>query len=182
MNRRWLLSSILVVAGCDGLPQSPDFVADSEGCEAPPTLVFSIGRGNGGNGDIGTTSLAFEATIAPPIEADGSSVFELNSTIPVKIRVRDCEGARANDLAPVLAMAQIDENGKVVADVQVIRSSSEVDQGATLRNEGSGQYLYNLSTKLSGFVAEGDLTPGRYRLTISGGGDFADVVVELTLK
>ena len=161
-----------VLAACEVLPGGPDFSITSEACEGPPVLFSATF----------TVTYAAEATIAPPIQANGSSEFELGSTIPVKIRVLDCEGGRANSLGPSLSMALLDGSGEVAAEVGVIRSSREVDEGNTLRNDGNGQYLYTLSTALSGFAEPGDLTPGRYRLTISSPDDFADVTVEFTLR
>ena len=172
IHRSLLVPALAVLGACGVLPGGPEFSVTNEACEGPPVLFSATF----------TVTYAAEATIAPPIQADGSSEFELGSTIPVKIRVLDCEGERANSLAPSLSMALLDGSGEVAAEVTVIRSSREVDQGSTLSNDGNGQYLYTLSTALSGFTVPGDLTPGRYRVTISSPDDFADVTVEFTLR
>ena len=93
----------------------------------------------------------------PPINAAGSrSVFRLGSTIPVKIVVRDCDGAVVTGLSP---------------DVSVISTTgAEVVEAATngkaMRWNGS-QYQYNLSTKNSRLADGSDLVPGTYRITVT---------------
>ncbi len=67
------------------------------------------------------------------------------------------------------------------ADVNELVSSSAADLGVIMRNAGDGQYIFNLLTKRSQFAAGQDLTPGRYRLTISSP-DFDAVVVEFSLR
>src|SRR3990172_244503 len=126
MRRSILLSTAVVLSACGTLPQGPSFSSHGDGC-APPTLLFSL---SGGGGEIGTPSLPYSATIAPPLRADGSSVFNLTSTIPLKIRVDDCEGRGVNSLAPTFSMELIDEPN---VPVGVIRSSSEADEDNVLR-------------------------------------------------
>ncbi|HLB55339.1 MAG TPA: hypothetical protein VJK71_09540 [Gemmatimonadales bacterium] len=179
MRRSILLSTAVVLSACGTLPQGPSYATHRDGCSAPPTLLFSL---SGGSGELGATSVPYSATIAPPLRANGSSVFHLTSTIPLKIRVDDCEGRGVNSLAPTFALELLDQSGAVAEAVEVVRSSSQADAGNTLRSAGLGQYLFNFSTSLSGFVAEGDLVPGRYRLTISGPGDFEEFFVEFTLR
>lgn len=117
--------------------------------------------------------------ILPPINADGSSSFQLGRTLPVKIRFTDCAtGAGVNTLTPVIALALV---GPGDAPVNAIESSSAADVGTTMRSAGDGQYIFNLSTKLSQFNAGQDLIPGMYQLTISSPGAL-DVTVRFSIR
>lgn len=118
--------------------------------------------------------------ILQPINTDNSSTFQLGRTIPVKIRVSDCvTGEAVNTLAPQISLVNAGTGGTAVNE---IISSSAADEGTTMRSAGDGQYIFNLSTKRSQFNAGEDLTAGVYELTISGGGQFADVVVQFALR
>jgi hypothetical protein len=89
-------------------------------------------------------------------------------------------GADVNSLTPTFALVRVGEDASTTPVTQ-LESSSAADQGNTLRSAGEGQYLFNFSTKRSGFDG-GSLTPGLYRLTVSAGGSFADVVVQFRLR
>jgi hypothetical protein len=118
--------------------------------------------------------------ILEPINADGSSSFQLGRTIPVKIRITDCvTGDGVNTLSPNVSLALIDLGG---GPVNELISSSAADDGTTMRSAGTGQYIFNLSTKRSQFNAGQDLHPGLYQLTISSPGEFADVVVQFAIR
>lgn len=169
MRSRWLLCRLMpclavVVAACATdsplVPRagSPAFTVIGGGCPFP--FVTS--------------------GILPPINADNSSSFQLGRTIPVKIGVTDCvTGAGVNTLAPTISLVLLGPGGSAVNDVA---SSSAADSGTTMRSAGNGQYIFNLSTKLSQFNAGQDLTPGVYQLTIASPGDFADVVVQFSIR
>jgi hypothetical protein len=115
-----------------------------------------------------------------PINADNSSVFKLGRTIPVKIRITDCvSGEPVNTLSPNISLALVDLGG---GPVNELISSSAADEGTTMRSAGSGQYIFNLSTKLSQFNLGQDLRAGVYQLTISSPGEFEDVVVQFAIR
>ncbi len=118
--------------------------------------------------------------ILEPINPDSSSSFKLGRTIPVKIRITDCvSGEPVNTLAPDVSLALIDLGG---GPVNELISSSAADEGTTMRSAGSGQYIFNLSTKLSQFNLGQDLRAGVYQLTISAPGEFEDVVVQFAIR
>jgi hypothetical protein len=107
----------------------------------------------------------------PPINSNGTSVFKLGSTVPVKIVVRDCAGDRVSTLSPQVGLTRID----TTPDHQVneVVSSSAADSGTTMR-WSTDQYIYNLSTKRSqfcqtgtAFCTNGDLTAGTYRVRVT---------------
>lgn len=154
----FLLPIALLAGACATQPAEPSLLVGEPGCPYP-----------------------FVVDGAPPIETNHWNTFNLGRTIPVKVRVTLCEGSEAdvNGLAPQLALELLDP---VAAPVTVIVSSAEVDQGTTLRLAGEGQYLFNLSTKLSRIDDYLQLVPGEYRLTVSSPGDFPDVVYQFTLR
>ena len=127
----------------------------------------------------GCTFPVLTGGILQPINADGSSNFQLTRTIPVKIRATDCaSGGAVNTLAPMITLTMIDVGGGAVNEVV---SSSAADDGVTMRSAGDGQYIFNLSTKRSQFNAGQDLVAGRYELRISEP-SFAEVVVQFSIR
>lgn len=120
-------------------------------------------------------------TVMPPLNADGSSVYELRRTIPVKIRVVYCDTQLPYEgLSPHVSLASVAPSDDQA--VNELESSSAADDGTTMRGAGNGQYIFNLSTKTSQFNAGQDLVPGHYQLTISSPGVFADIVVQFALR
>jgi len=107
------------------------------------------------------------STVRQPVNADGSSIFKLGSTVPVKF---------------------LCDRGDLNAKLVVQKISSTLLSGATLEAEvlaasdstfrydaSSGQYIYNLSTK--------GLTTGTYRLKISFGSVTTPVIeAQLALR
>jgi hypothetical protein len=161
---RFVPGLLLLVPGC---------VADSpvEPQTPPPSLLIGPPPG-----------CAFQylsSGILEPINADGSSSYQLGRTLPVKIRITDCvSGAAVNDVEPQVALALVDLGGGPVNELE---SSSAADEGTTLRPAGNGQYIFNLSTKRSQFNAGDDLRPGVYQLTVSLSG-MQDVVVQFAIR
>ena len=158
----------------------PVFAVVAAGCAndtslAPRALKPSFSIGGGGCSRPFLTS-----GILQPIHADNSSSFQLGRTVPVKLRVTDCvTGEAVNTLAPTISLVLVDQGGVPVNDIE---SSSAADTGNTMRSAGDGQYIFNLSTKLSQFNGGQDLTPGPYQLTISSGGQFTDIVVQFSIR
>jgi hypothetical protein len=124
-----------------------------------------------------------------PINSDGSSVFKLGSTIPVKIVVRDCDGALVSTLTPDVDLTRIDTTPD--GAVNEVVSSSSADTADDMR-WSTDKYIYNLSTKRSQFCqtgtpfcSNGNLTAGTYevRVTDSASNDaFAAVVEQFNIK
>ncbi|HET6404118.1 MAG TPA: HYR domain-containing protein [Candidatus Thermoplasmatota archaeon] len=76
-----------------------------------------------------------------PVNADGTSVFKLGSTIPLKFRCGD------QGTATVKVSMQKLSNGIYGAEVEAT-STSGADSGNTFRwSSTDGQYIYNLATK-----------------------------------
>lgn len=103
--------------------------------------------------------------ILQPINADGSSVFKLGSTVPVKFA--GFAGITASLRTALLTNA-------VEGTATEAMSTAAADTGNQFRYDAtSGQYIFNLNTKT--------LTSGTYKLHISLG-DGVDHVVTISLK
>ncbi|HWO70650.1 MAG TPA: PKD domain-containing protein, partial [Actinomycetota bacterium] len=104
-----------------------------------------------------TASITVNYTIVgggflPPINNTGHgqnpSVFKYGSTIPVKIKVQDCDGSYPSTLAPRVYVQKM--NGSTPVDGELEPSStSAADSGNTMRFTGPPdfQYIFNLATK-----------------------------------
>ena len=119
------------------------FGASPAGAGAAVSLLYSTGQG-----------------ILQPINYTGPrSAFKIGSTIPVKIKVTDCNGAAVSGLSPQVTLKFVDgtPDGSALEDVV----STVPDQGTTMRYTGSPdyQYIYNLATK--------GRTAGDYTVTVS---------------
>lgn len=94
----------------------------------------------------------------PPINADGSSVFKLGSTIPVKFALT---GPSAG-IATLTAKLSYTRVGDASSTVNEPVSTGAGDSGNTFRYDPtSGQYIFNWSTK--------GLSAGTYQLQINLG-------------
>jgi hypothetical protein len=93
----------------------------------------------------------------PPISRDGNSTFKVNSTIPVKFKLRDASGV---PISSAVAKIFISGAGEHVTNAESISLSNNApDAGNTFRYDGvSGQYIFNLTTK--------DLSAGRWLIRV----------------
>jgi predicted extracellular nuclease len=80
-----------------------------------------------------------------PINADGTSVFKYNSTIPVKISFTDCNGSVPNNLAPTIKLTML---SGITPGLEINEpfSTSAADTTGVMRFS-TNQYIYNLATK-----------------------------------
>ena len=156
---------------------SASFTYNSGG---PYTATVTINDDDSGStGATSTTNtltvLLNDSGILQPINADGSSVFKLGSTIPVKIRFTDCENVSVNSLAPTVALRKLDNSTNT--DVTEAPPAASADAGNVMRWSTDGeQYIFNLSTKRSQFAGGGDLTNGTYELKIYVGTQLYETV------
>ncbi len=83
--------------------------------------------------------------VLQPVNADGSSIFRLGRTVPVKFRL--VEGsAPMTDLPALIFLAKV-SNAVTGAEIEAI-STSAADTGNTFRYDPvEGQYIFNLSTQ-----------------------------------
>ncbi len=118
-------------------PTRPDSSPCDDGDECTRTDVCDQGVCVGGN-------LSWSGVLQP-VNADGSSVFKLGQTIPVKFRLT---GACMDitDLVAKIYVAQL--IGSVVGTQIEAVSTAAADDGNTFRYDPvAGQYIFNLATK-----------------------------------
>lgn len=138
------------------------------------------GTGSAGlTGDFTTKNTA--SALMQPINAAGSrSTFKLGSTIPVKITVRDCGNLAVSTLTPTVTITRLD----TTPDGQVNETPAEsvATNGLQMRWDAtSGQYVYQLSTKLSQQTGAA-LTAGTYRITVNDPSFFAPTSAVVDLR
>jgi hypothetical protein len=142
------------------------------------TISVSVADDDGGSdSDTASVSLTWnDSGVLQPVNATGTpSVFKLGSTIPVKIKVFDCNGTAVSTLAPMIELKRVDATP--ASDVTEAPPAASADAGNTMRWSADGQqYIFNLSTKRSQFNGGGDLAQGTYSLKIWVGGQLQETV------
>ena len=81
----------------------------------------------------------------PPIPGDGSGVFKLGSTVPVKFQITDANGVSVPTAVAQLTVQMLSGGAPVGTPIDATPPGS-ADVGNRFRYDGS-QYIYNLSTK-----------------------------------
>ena len=98
----------------DGSTHGTDSLATQSGTKGPYTHTYAPGiytpkvtvtdkDGGSGNKSATTGAVSFLynlGAILPPFNPDGSSVWKYGSTIPVKVRITDCNGSPVSTLKP----------------------------------------------------------------------------------
>jgi len=96
--------------------------------------------------------------ILPPIRADGSSIFNLGSTVPVKFRIADANGNYVSTATANLTYQYI--TGDVLGTVKEPISTSAANEGNTFRYDSTDNlYIFNLGTE--------GMATGTYQLNIN---------------
>jgi hypothetical protein len=94
---------------------------------------------------VGMPTRTFDGFLQP-INGDGSSIFQINSTIPVKFRLTNASGAPVTTAVAHLYVAQI--SAGVTGTEQEAVSTSAADTGNTFRYDSSAnQYIFNWGTR-----------------------------------
>jgi hypothetical protein len=146
-------------------------------------LTATVNDGDGGTdteGGNGNVSLLYNASgVLQPVNDTQAhqdpSIFKHGSTIPVKIRITDCNGTVVSGLSPVITVTKVNPNPPPDGIAETTASTSGADTGTTMRfDAASGQYIYNLATKQ---LSDGTAT---YKITITG--PFAPVTANFGLK
>jgi len=128
------------------------------------TLIVLAGTAvdNAGNTSAQTTasySVRYNfGGILQPINPDGSSIFKLGSTVPVKFQLRDANGAFVPNAVARISVAKL--SGGIFGDDVEAVSTSAATTGNLFRYSSDGnQYIFNLNTK--------PLSAGTWRITIA---------------
>jgi hypothetical protein len=138
------------------------------------TTVTCNATDSHGNKATGTFQVLVQyawSGILQPINADGSSIFKLGRTVPVKFQLTGASAGISNAVA-TLSVAKVSSNitGTYVEAV----STSAATTGNTFRYDStSGQYIFNLSTS--------NLSTGTWQLLIDLH-DGAARTVEISLR
>jgi hypothetical protein len=81
-----------------------------------------------------------------PINNDGSSIFKLGSTVPVKFQLLNADGSYESDATATLKVAFVDQG--IVGDYLEAVSTAAPDRGNTFRYDpAANQYIFNLGTR-----------------------------------
>lgn len=146
--------------------------------DPPSGSVFPLGattvRCTATDASGNTTTGSFTVTVvAPgwsgflqPINADGSSVFKLKSTVPVRF-VLTGEGAGVTDLVARFYYAKVSD-GLAGTEVEAVGTSAATTGNLFRYDPASGQYVFNWGTK--------GVTVGTYRLRVDLGDGLAHTV------
>ncbi|MBI5559815.1 MAG: SBBP repeat-containing protein [Deltaproteobacteria bacterium] len=117
---------------------------DNAGNQTTKTVIYYVRYGYSG--------------ILPPINPDGTSVFKLGRTVPVKFRLTDFSGGYISTAAARLYLAKV-VDGVVGSEIEAA-SAGGANTGNYFRYDTTGnQYIFNLDTK--------DLSAGEWQLRIS---------------
>ncbi len=107
-----------------------------------------------------------------PINTDGSSIFKLGRTVPVKFQLTGTSAEITNAVAR-LTIAQVSNN--VIGTYMEASSTSAADSGNQFRYDPtSGQYIFNLGTS--------GLSTGTYELNVDLGDGVQNRTVLISLK
>lgn len=150
--------------------------APASGSEFPPgaTRVSCSARDEAGN--VGTGTFVVRVTfswsgILPPVRSDGSSVFHVGRTIPLKFRLVG-ESARIPDVTAKLTVREVSH--AVHGGVEGPLSPAAAHAGNTFRYDSSAdQYVFDLKTA--------HMPPGTYEARIDMG-DGVDRSVRFSLR
>lgn len=153
------------VAECNGTTETSGQVALDTASVGKKTLNITA---SDKAGNMVTTTRIYNVIyewsgVLQPVNADGSSLFKLGSTVPVKFQLT---GASASFNDAVVRIYATKLSDGVVGTVVEPESNAAPDNGNTFRyDETSQQYIYNLSTKGDSFSA------GTWKLMLYVGGD-----------
>ncbi|MEM2915054.1 MAG: PxKF domain-containing protein, partial [Candidatus Bathyarchaeia archaeon] len=96
--------------------------------------------------------------VLQPINPDGSSIFKLGSTVPVKFQLLDVNGNYVTTATATIYLAKI--SGGVVGTEMEATSASAATTGNLFRYDSNdNQYIFNLKTK--------NLSAGTWQIRIS---------------
>jgi hypothetical protein len=165
-------------------PTATDIVDGSvaASCDKASGSVFPLGTttvtckatdaaGNTGEKQFTVTVTAAWSNVLQPINVDGSSIFKLGSTVPVKFQLTGAS-AGINNLVARLYIQRIGPGG-AGSDIEAISTSNATTGNMFRYDATAGQYIFNLGTKT--------LSTGTYKLRIDLG-DGVLRTVNITLK
>ncbi|MFZ5884903.1 MAG: ExeM/NucH family extracellular endonuclease [Chloroflexota bacterium] len=126
---------------------SPFSLAHTYAAAGIYTATVTVTDDDGGTGSTtATVMVKFNTSgFLQPINANGTSVFKYNSTIPVKISFTDCNGSVPGNLAPTIKLTML-TGATPGLEINEPISTSAADTTGVMRFS-TNQYIYNLATK-----------------------------------
>ncbi|MBW9111043.1 HYR domain-containing protein [Microbacterium trichothecenolyticum] len=165
-------------------PTASDIVDGSvaASCDKPSGSVFPLGTttvtctatdnaGNTGEKSFTVTVTAAWSHVLQPINANGSSIFKLGSTVPVKFTLTGASAGISN-LVARLYVARM-TGAAAGTEVEAISTAAATTGNLFRYDATAGQYIFNLGTKT--------LSAGTYQLRIDLG-DGETHTVKITLR
>ena len=165
-------------------PTANDIVDGSvaASCDKASGSTFALGTtavvctakdaaGNTGTETFTVTVTAAWSNVLQPVNADGSSIFKLGSTVPVKFQLTGAS-AGIRDLPARLYLQRVGAGGTGTV-LEAISTSSATTGNLFRYDATSNQYIFNLGTKT--------LSAGTYKLRVDLG-DGVLRTVNITLK
>jgi len=125
-------SGTLIDTSSIGLKSFTLTATDNAGNTATKTVTYTV------------SSSYTSAGFIQPINNDGSSVFKLGSTVPVKFQLQDTQGNYITSAQATLYVAKVSDN-IIGTDLEAV-STSSATTGNQFRADNN-QYIFNLSTK-----------------------------------
>lgn len=154
---------------CDGTGDACDSSSDPN----PDCVPAEVDEGGGEEDpppEEGPTPVEWSGVLQP-INADGSSIFKLGRTIPVKFRLTGADAGRS-DLVATISVRMV--TGNVLGDEYEISSTSAASTGNEFRYDASGDlYIFNLGTS--------NLSAGTFQISIDLG-DGSTNTVNISLR
>ena len=123
------------------------------------TVTATDGAGNVATKTVPYSVAYASAGVAQPLNANGTSVFKLSSTVPIKFGLADVAGQPATGLAPHLYLSKL-SIGIWGTELEPV-STNQPDAGNLFRETAPGTYTFNLSAK--------SLSTGTWRVRIDLG-------------
>jgi len=111
--------------------------------------------------------------ILPPINPDGSSIFKLGSTVPVKFQLRDANGTFVPNAIAKIYLLKI-SNGITGTELEAVSTSAATTGNLFRYDSTSNQYIFNLATK--------PLSTGTWQIRIELVDDGMSYIVKIGLK
>jgi predicted acyl esterase len=147
LNAGGVTASISASDDESGLASDPSGTVPIDTSSVGPKTVTRMATDNVGHSTTKSCTTDVEymfGGVSQPVNPDGSSIFKLGSTVPVKFVLTDAAAHAVCDNGATLSVAKVsnDVEGTFVEAV----STSNATTGSLFRCD-SGQHIFNLSTK-----------------------------------
>jgi hypothetical protein len=142
-----------------GLASDPSGTTAIDASTVGPKTITATAIDNAGNSttESCTTQVVYAYSgLLQPVNVDGSSIFKLGSTVPIKFTLTDVASAPASGAIAHLYLAKV--TNSIEGSLVEAASTSAADTGNTFRETTPGFYQFNLATK--------GLTVGTYSVKV----------------